>query len=243
MVCKAMGFRKFPKPKFTDKDIKDEVQFHRVTTRLMELGILTPQQGVEAMETGILPRASELDEAQEGYVDARGKGFYNPLVGGVPTVEAPGAPLERDMKEKIAEENVFDRREGPIPEGEAPDITNTPNETGRPVSSTASNLYTRDGIKDTVYATEQLLSTIEAKMKEVHNIKRMSKQKKELAEKLCENIVTAREKSDWEPCALECIEDMNKLANLNSIPEIGEIAAEHNLGFYPAALLYHSQKS
>ena len=240
MVCQAMGFRKFPKAKFTDKDIKDEVQFHRVTTRLMELGVLTPQQGVEAMETGILPRSSELDEAQEGYVEARSKGYYNPLVGGVPTVEPPGAPLERDMKEKIAEEQVYDRREGPIPEGQSPEITNTPQEQGRPQGATAK-MYSRNGIQNTVYATEQLLKTIEAKMKEQYNIKRMSKQKKELASKLCENIVSAKEINEWETSALECIEDIEKMAFLQSLPEIGEIAAAHDLGFYPAALLYHSK--
>ena len=235
-----MGFRKFPKAKFTDKDIKDEVQFQRVTTRLMELGVLTPQQGVESMLTGLLPRASELDEAQEGYVESREKGFYNPLVGGVPPVEAPGAPLERDMKEKIAEEQVFDRRDGPIPEGPAPQISKPTQEAGRPQGATAK-LYSRNGIQQTVYATEQLLQTIESKMKESYNLKRMSKQKKELAAKLCENIVSSKEMSEWEPSAIECIEDIEKMAALHSLPEISEVAAAHDLGFYPAALLYHSK--
>ncbi len=144
------------------------------------------------------------------------------------------------MKEKIAEEQVLDRREGPIPEGKPPEITNTPTEKGRPQGATAQ-LYSRGGIQKTVYATEQLLSTIESKMKEAYNIKRMSKQKKELAAKLCENIVSAKSIAEWEPCAIECIEDINKMSGLSSMPEIAEIAAAHDLGFYPAALLYHSK--
>ena len=144
------------------------------------------------------------------------------------------------MKEKIAEEQVFDRRDGPIPEGPAPKITSTPNEVGRPQDATAK-LYSRGGIQKTVYATEQLLSTIEAKMKEAYKIKRMSKQKKELASKLCENIVSSKSVSEWEPCAIECIEDINKMSTLTSMPEVAEIAAAHDLGFYPAALLYHSK--
>ena len=241
MVCKSMGFRKFPIAKFSDKDIKDEVQFHRVTTRLMELGVLTPSQGIEAMQTGLLPRSVELDEAQAGYVKDRKKGYYNPLVGGVPAVEAPGAPLERDMKEKIAVEEVYDRRDGPIPEGDAPPITDTPQENGRPTGATASELYSRDGIQKTVYATEDLMKIIEAKIKDKHNVKRMSKQKKELVSQLCENVVTARIRDEWETTALECVEDPAKMVGLAALPEIGEIAASHNLGFYPAALLYHSK--
>ena len=243
MVCKAMGFRKFPIAKFSDKDIKDEVQFHRVTTRLMELGVLTPSQGVESMQTGLLPRSSDLDEAQAGYVKDRKKGYYNPLVGGVPTVEAPGAPLERDMKEKIAVEEVYDRRAGPIPEGDAPPITDTPQETGRPVGTSAAHLYSRDGIQKTVYAAEELMKFAEAKLREEHQIKRISKQKKEFLSALCENIVTAKQRHEWEPCALECIENVEMMASLTALPEISAIAADHNLGFYPAALLYHSKNS
>jgi hypothetical protein len=36
---------------------------------------------------------------------------------------------------------------------------------------------------------------------------------------------------------------MEKMTALAALPAIGEIAAEHNLGFYPAALLYHSKDS
>ena len=241
-----MGFRKFPKAKFTDKDIKDEVQFQRITTRLMELGIVTPEQGVEAMETGLLPRANTLDKAQERFAADREKGYYNPLVGGVPQVEAPGAPLERDMKEKISEEQVLDRREGPIPEGTPPDIATSPprgggESAGRPNDSTASELYSKKGIQEVVYASEALYKFVEAKVKNQHKIKRMSKQKKELVNQLCENIITSRERAHWEPCAMECVEDMKKIVSLTAMPGVVELAAEHNLGFYPASLLYHSK--
>ena len=79
-------------------------------------------------------------------------------------------------------------------------------------------------------------------MKDHFNVKRMSKKKKELASQLCENIVSAKEINEWEPSAIECIEDLEKMTSLQSIPEVAEIAAAHDLSFYPAALLYHSKK-
>ena len=69
----------------------------------------------------------------------------------------------------------------------------------------------------------------------------MSKQKKELVSQLCENVVTATTRDQWETTAIECIEDPAKMVGLTALPEIGEIAASHNLAFYPAALLYHSK--
>ena len=69
----------------------------------------------------------------------------------------------------------------------------------------------------------------------------MSKAKKELVNKLCENIVTSKEHYDWETCAVECVEDIEKITSLVALPKIGEIAASHNLGFYPASLLYHGK--
>ena len=251
MVCKAMGFRKFPIARFADKDIKDEVQFHRVTTRLMELGVLTPTQGIEAMETGLLPRSHTLHEAQEEFVADREKGYYNPLVGGVPAVESPGAPLERDLKEKIAEEQVYDRRVGPIPSGEAPQLSppEVPESAGpykapgRPMAATGEDFYSRKGIQEVVYESEKLRETIEAKVKEQFKVKRMSKQKKELVDKLCENILISKEKEDWESTASDCVKDLNKIADLDTLPDINAIAAEHHLGFYPASLLYHSKNT
>ena len=208
MVCKAMGFRKFPMARFTDKDIKDEVQFHRVTTRLMELGILTPTQGIEAMETGLLPRASDMHKAQEKYAEDRTKGLYNPLVGGVP----PLIQMEDEQSESVKREE----KGGRIHPQTVTDVSKSP---GRPLGATGT-LYSRNGIKDIVYATEALTTTLENKVKEHFSLKRMA---------------------DWDSAAEACVEDMENIASLSVLPGIAEIAAEHELGFYPASLLYHSK--
>jgi hypothetical protein len=230
MVCKAMGFRKFPKARFADKDIKDEVQFHRVTTRLMELGILTPTQGIEAMETGLLPRASDMRKAQEGFAEDRSQGLYNPLVGGVP-------PLV-EMEDEQSENLKRNEKGGRLHPQTVTDVSKTP---GRPLGATGEDLYSRDNIQTVVYATEDLRKNIEAKVKEHFSLKRISKQKKKLVDALCENIITAHEKRDWEQAATTCLEDIDNMNSLTALPEVMEIAAHHDLGFYAASLLYHSK--
>ena len=100
VLCKSMGFKKYPTVKFQEVDIKDEVQFQRVITRLLEIGIISPEQGIQAIRTGLFPHPKELHEAQEQYIEERNEGLYNPLIGGGPNVEQPGAEEERKLKEK-----------------------------------------------------------------------------------------------------------------------------------------------
>src|SRR6056300_320357 len=88
MVCKHMGFKVYPTAKFEEIDIKDEIALQRVVTRLLEVGILTPEQGINAIKTGIYPNPDEIGPAQRKYISERKDGMYNPLVGGVPMIDA-----------------------------------------------------------------------------------------------------------------------------------------------------------
>jgi hypothetical protein len=65
MICQNLGFRKYPTVKFEQTDIKDEVQLQRVATRLMELGIITPEQGMDVLEKGFYPKPDEMEAAQK----------------------------------------------------------------------------------------------------------------------------------------------------------------------------------
>ena len=230
MVCKQMGFRKFPIARFTDKDIKDEVQFHRVTTRLMELGILTPTQGIEAMETGLLPRVSDMHKAQEEFAEDRSKGLYNPLVGGVP-------PLV-EMEDEQSESLKRDEKGGRLHPQTVTDVSDSP---GRPLGATGDDLYSRKGIQKTIYEAETLRSSIVEKVKSHFKIKRMSKQKNQFVDALLENVIISTEKGEWEAKAHTCIEDLEQLDNLPILPGVSEMSVTHNLTTYPSALLYHSK--
>jgi len=227
LVCQALGFRDYPLASFEDIDLKDEAQFQRVTTRLMELGILTPDQGIRAIETGVFPHKDDMSEGQETYRDEREKGFYNPLVGGVPMI-APALDEAED--------------------GAPSDVNQTPLSPGRPLGTkeikqqVAAEKYNRKNVQDTVYGIEEFRKFVTAEVKNKFKIKRISKQKKELVDSLCENVVIAAEKKDWENQAKECINDFNKIEKLSVLSEINQIAAEHQIKLYEASLLYHSNK-
>ena len=223
LVCQQLGFRDYPIAKFEDIDLKDEVQFQRVATRLMELGVLTPEQGIRAIETGVMPEKNDLGNAQRKYLDEREKGYYNPLVGGVPMI--PPAMDEQDSSE----------------------IKNkTPSSPGRPIGTSqikkqaAAKTYSRENLQSTIYSIEGLRNKISASVRKHFKIKRLSKQKKDLIDSLCESVVVAANKDDWEKLAEECIDDFSKIESLGVLGEINEIAAEHEIKLYEASLLYHS---
>ena len=240
LICRNLGFRKFPAARFEQLDIKDEVQLQRVATRLMEIGILTPQQGVDVIKTGIYPKPEELSPAQEQYAKEREKGYYNPLVGGVPAVEAAGAEEEREIKEKAIKSK---------PAPAAPQNLNqqvTPNQNGRPPGATASESgkpnYSRKNIQETVYKIESLRSHATKGIKDKFSVKRLNKQQSEMLDSFVEAVVCAKEKDEWESSVDACIKNIDELEKLPSIQGVLDISATHELEQYPSAILYHSEE-
>lgn len=86
-ISKDLGFRAYPTVKFTEIDLRDQVQYMRTISRLMEVGILTPEQGIDSINNGKLPSSVDLSSAQSKFVTDREKGYYNPIVGGVPMIQ------------------------------------------------------------------------------------------------------------------------------------------------------------
>ena len=101
-ISKDLGFRAWPTAKFTEIDMKDETQYMRTISRLMEVGILTPEQGIESINNGKLPNIADLPSAQERFVSEREKGYYNPIVGGVPMFEGATSTPTADPKQSGA---------------------------------------------------------------------------------------------------------------------------------------------
>lgn len=224
-VCKAMGFKNYPKAKFVEIDIKDEVQMHRVTSRLIEMGIITPEQGMTALKQGVYPNPADLKVAQEKFVEQREKGFYTPL-----SVSQPILPEGQELND-------------PQP--------SVQNETGRPAGTKTktNNLiakedtHSRADIQSVIYAIEDLGKHMECELKKAYNKKRLSKEHKSMIESLSESIVMSSDMDCWKTTASKCIKDFNNIEDLNIMTEVLEIGEEHKIVSYPAAILYHSKKN
>jgi len=222
LIFRNLGFKgKCPIAKFEEVSIKDETQFNRVVTRMMELGILPPEEGLRVIETGIYPTQEELGAAQAKFVEERKKGYYNPIVGGVPVIPPPvsEAPGVKPVMKK----------------------TTTPTEKGRPVGSNAS-IYAKDAIAKVMDKTKDLYSIVEVGLKKKYSKKSLNAEQNKLAQGISEAIILGSQSESWISLATEVLNDPSKLDKLNILSEIQTTAGEHDLDTYAAALLYHSTK-
>jgi len=79
-IAQTIGLKNYPTPYFQDFDLDNDLEYSKLFTRMMELGILTPQEGFEAIKTGRLPSEEESEEAQQKYKGLRDKDYYKPLL-------------------------------------------------------------------------------------------------------------------------------------------------------------------
>ena len=235
-VCKALGFRKYPTLKFQEIDIKDEVQFQRIITRLLEIGVISPEQGMKSIRTGLFPNPESLEGAQREYSQQRSEGLYNPLVGGVPAVEAPGSEEDREIKKEQVEKSSKNINVN----NQNLNKKNTPGETGRPLGAKANEKFSRKNIQSVVYEIENLRASIAKQVRSKFSVKRLNKNQESIIDRLLESIVCSKDKNVWKEAAEACILDSEKMSELICLKDVSDISAEHQLSEYPSAILYHS---
>ena len=215
-VAKSLGFRSWPEAKMKDMDMRDEVQLMRASTRLMELGIITPKQGMEMFENGKFPHPDQLESAQKELLKEREKGHFNPLVGGVPVLPTADALL------------------GPRKESGRPEGT-----TGIPL---ANATYSRANIQNTIYSIDSFIHDSKDKMISHLKVKELSGDQEVMLSTLCESIICSQDKESWAKTLESCVKDFNKIEDLGTLREVLDISSEHTLETYPAAILYHSHE-
>ena len=219
-VAKSLGFRSWPEAKMKDMDMRDEVQLMRASTRLMELGIITPKQGMEMFENGKFPHPDQLESAQKELLKEREKGHFNPLVGGVPVF----SPLD-----KPSDKPLGPRKESGRPEGT----------TGIPL---ANATYSRANIQKTIYSIDSFIHDSKDKMISHLQVKELSGDQEVMLSTLCESIICSQDKESWAKTLESCVKDFNKIEGLGTLREVLDISSEHSLETYPAAILYHSHE-
>ncbi len=215
-IALDLGFRSYPTVKFKDIDLRDETQLMRVATRLMELGLITAEQGMELFQTGKFPLAENLEKAQEKFVEQREKGYFNPIVGGVPMID-------------------------PETGEEEPEKTNKPTKgmSGRPEGS--KDQFSRESIQGTIYEIEALNSIAKEKMLEKLNIESLNENQEKMISQLCESVICASEKESWTEIVTSCVNDFSEIEKLGSLEGVLNISEAHRLEIYPSAILHHSK--
>jgi hypothetical protein len=216
-ISKELGFKNYPTPYFEDIDLKDDIQYSRVYTRLVELGILTPEEGITAIETGKLPDPESSAQSQQKFKELKDQGYYQPLIG------APKADAGRPSGTTGIPQTTKNVK--PIGEGK----------------QSKAVFFDIEKIKDNFVLASKLQDKVEASLREKHSLRKLSKQQKEVAFEITKIIVANESPESWESVAANYVNEP-KDKNIEVVSKIQDIALDHSIDSYVASVLYHSKK-
>jgi hypothetical protein len=214
-IGKNLGFKNLPVARFKDADFKSDMNLTRVYSRLIELGVLTPEEGVTAIETGRLPLPDESIESQKDFKKLQEEGLYQPLL------------------------NKGQQQTGRPTGTGTPQTTKAPRTTPTVQASEAKPKINADLVAKNLVKFDNLVEAVETTLKEKYNRKRLTKEQKEIIQTIAETIATNELPKDWNSKINNYINEPVQL-NVN-MEKINEIAAEYGLDYKTAILLYHSK--
>ena len=221
-LCKNLGFKNFPTPHFQEIDIRDGSVWNRVAAQLAQLGVLTPEEALQAIETGRLPDPEESLESQKKFKTLKDEGLYAPIVngagaaGGINTGRPTGAKAPQTSK------NV------------------SPPGSGKKAPAIAS--YSMKEISKTFKEYEMLSAKVEEFLKKKHEKKTLNQEQKTVAEQIAQNIIINEEKLNWDH-SIKAYCEGEKQDNPEKIAKLLDISEEHNVDIFSAAILNISQIS
>jgi hypothetical protein len=232
-ISQELGFKSYPTPYFEDFFLKDNAVRSKVFTRLMELGILTPEEGLRAIESNVLPTKEENEANQEEYKNLREKGFYYPLIGA--SAAEPGPSGQAQPKGISGGSPNAGRPSG---SGGSPQGAKTVG----PIGSNASEeLFSLTKIKENMVIAQNLDKEVESHLKKKFKIKKLNDAQKEVAESICSVIMANENPEKWtESIATYCEKPVD--SNPERVKAVDEIAAQHGVNNYLASLLFVSKK-
>tara|TARA_R110000824_G_scaffold165073_5_gene341631 strand:- start:12895 stop:14856 length:1962 start_codon:yes stop_codon:yes gene_type:complete len=220
-ISEELGFKGYPTPYIQDIDLTDLAISGRIYNRLIELGVLTPEEGIEVFETGKLPNPDESKESQEKFKKLRESGLYQPLIGG---------PQEKDANGN------------PKPNSPSPKAGRPGGSSGVPQTETtrAEKQFSMKKVVAAVGKFEILENLVRTELRVKHGKKRLSNHQIEFAGQLSEMIARNSESVDeWNK---EKVKDfISNPVDRKEFYEIDEIAAAHGTDMKLATFLYLSK--
>lgn len=208
IIADELGLSDVPDVSFEEINLKSETEYFKIFTRLYELGLLTPEETIDAFKTYRLPEIMDSEESQRAYKKLKDEGLYSPqaadkaLNNGRPT----GSTAPQSSK------NV-----API--------------------GTGSKNFSLNKIVENIKEFNDLKEIVENQYKETKGLKRLSKAHKDICEKISEDIIIQEEKPKWIESIQKYIANPIQLSVNENSTAVAEISSEHGISYKLAAIL------
>lgn len=213
-VAKSLNFKSCPEPFFEEIDLKDEIQMARIYTQMAQLGLLTADETIRAIDSGQLPTPEESLESQTSYKKSRKDGLYEPLIGG-------------------------NKDEGTGMNGRPPG-SKTPQSTKNvsPIGQSKAGFSAKKVIELTS-KTLQLKSTVDSLLLKKYKIKKLTKDQEQVSAALTDLIISNETPESWDTSIEKYIKDPTD-KNKERVNKIIELAANYGVTSHQAAILLPS---
>lgn len=263
-ISKSLNFKSYPKVEFQPINLEDQTNFLRVATQLLQLGILTPKDGLELMETGLYPEFEELNVNQDEFRKLKSKGYYEPIVGGPYSTnklqseqfknqnEMTQVQLDHESKMKTKElkhkaENPEQKPPQIVINGQPgrPGGTKSPQTTKKIKPAKASiiedneEIFSQKLFVENTNLAYEIEEMVEEEYKKEFQKKRLSKSDKDFIQNKTDIILGNSNPSEWASLAKQ-----NKVPSLNeeNSAAISDIQLEYDVDdSRMAILLLHSK--
>ena len=212
-ICKSVGFKNFPTPHFEEIELKDKTTWNRVVAQLLQYGVLTPEEGMQAMESGRLPEPSDSIDSQRKFRELRDEGLYNPLIGGGNEAGRPEGETSPQTTKKVS------------PIGE---------------NTTGSAKFSVEKIKENLANAQKLEAQVQESLKLKYENKRVTNKIRSISDEVCKVIMANEPVDKWIEKAQDYIDNPVD-TNHNRVEEVEAIACEHQVDDYLASLLLESK--
>lgn len=213
MSCEYMGLVNPPKIKTDDESLEDPAVIQKTAIRLLELGVITPEDAIPLLKNRIYPAPESLEGKQKPYLDQREDGKWMPLVGGQPLYDnglgqaakpvAPKAPAGKPKKKGMA--------------STIEDWTQAASERAQ--------------------LENKILSIIAANTTE-----QIKEEHKSAIKELTLRVFRSVDSEKWESAAMDLLKNPEKIESYNAKPEIVELAMANTLSLDDAALWYRANE-
>ena len=215
-TAQSLGFKNYPTPYFDEISLRENTTKYRVYSRLVELGILTPEEGIEAIDTGRLPSKEDSVRSQKDFQELKNQGLYQPLIGGSnqsgPSTESQGRPEgTTEIQQEVPRESKS--REG----------------------------FSFNKVKENILLSQDLEKKVEAQLRKVNKVKRLNASQKEVASGIACIIMHNETPENWnKSVASYCKAPVD--TNQEMVDDISGICIEHQVSSFMGGILYHSKK-
>ncbi len=249
-ISKDLGFKGYPTAYFHKLSLKNDDVMARIYARLIEMGVLTPEEGMEALDTGRLPTNEESIESQEQLLKLKDKGFYEPMVGG-PQTQMELVEKQADIQMEMQDKNLKSQEK--VKQVDQPPQKKTPGEAGRPAGTSSpqttkkvspiganENSYSITKVKENFVLADKLYKRVQTSIKRKHKLKELSEDQQNIAFEIAKTIIANENQKDWTKQVKNYIQNPID-TNPERIAKIQKIAYDHQVDDYLASILYISK--